>query len=388
MHYFMWLVAFRRPPLSSVGSLFGRWLLVSGLSVFLLSAGACTDSAQKEPVVQEPAFVLTDSLLSRIQLDTVRRLPVRDELKLTGKVTYDEEHVNKVFPLVSGIVTKVNARLGQYVRAGQVLAELQSSDIAGFRNDATAASASLATAERALAGTKELYQGGLASEREYEEARQEVLKARAEVQRNRAVGTIYGTKAASGAARYQVKAPEAGFVVEKAVNPRTLIRPDNDETMFTISDLKSVWVTGNVFEDDIARVQPGQQATITTLAFPGKVYHGQVDNAYSALDPESKVMKIRIRLPNPDNQLKPEMFANVTLTSLSDSVMLRVPSAALVFERSRNFVLVFHDRTHIETRPVTLGPSAGTFTYIRTGLKAGERVVSNDPLLLYHALNQ
>ncbi|WP_426061047.1 efflux RND transporter periplasmic adaptor subunit [Hymenobacter sp. B1770] len=363
---------------------------ISCIALLAASTGltSCTDSSKDKAAVPEPSFVLTDSLLSRIQLDTVRQRGVRDELKLTGKVTYDEEHVNKVFPLVSGIVTKVNASLGQYVQAGQVLAELESSDIASFRNESTAASATLATAQRNLTSARELYQGGLASEREYEEAKQEVLKARAEVQRNQAVGHIYGTKSASGAARYQVKAPAAGFVVEKAVNPRTLIRPDNDEAMFTISNLQSVWVVGNVFEDDIARVQPAQDAVVTTLAFPGKTYRGKVANAYSALDPESKVMKIRIRLPNPGNQLKPEMFANVMLTSLSDSVMVSVPSSALVFERSQNFVLVFHDRKHIETRPVTPGASAGGITYIRTGLKAGERVVSKDPMLLYHALNQ
>ena len=99
-------------------------------------------------------------------------------------------------------------------------------------------------------------------------------------------------------------------------------------------------------------------------------------------------MKVRIRLENPGNLLKPEMFANVTLTSLSDSVMLSVPSSALVFERSRNFVLVFHDRNNIETRPVTPTSSANGTTYLRTGLKPGERVVSKDPLLLYHALNK
>ena len=363
-----------------------------GLSFVGLAAGAfltgCNESGPQPVAVQESSFVLTDSLLSRLELDTVRQGPMRAELKLTGKVAYDEEHVTKVFPLVSGIVTKVNAGLGEYVEAGQVLAELESADIAGFRNEATAAQASLATAQRALASTKELYEGGLASEREYEEARQEMLKARAEVERNQAVGHIYGTKAGSGPARYQIKAPQAGFVVEKAVNPRTLIRPDNDQTLFTISNLQSVWITASVFEDDIARVQPGQPARITTLAFPGEAHQGTVDNAYSALDPESKVMRIRIRLPNPGQRLKPEMFANVTLTSLTDSVMLSVPSSALVFERSRNFVLVYHDRDHIETRPVTPGPSAGGITYLRTGLKPGERVVSKDPLLLYHALNQ
>jgi cobalt-zinc-cadmium efflux system membrane fusion protein len=362
------------------------------LPLLLLLAGfsACSEHPTEAPAGHPTAAapLLSDSLLARIALDTVRQQPVINELKLTAKIAYDEARVNKVYPLVGGIVTKVNVTLGQYVQAGQVLAEIESSDIATFRSEATTAGVDLAKARQELASTKELYDDGLASAREYKLAQQEVHRAQAEVQKNRQIGAIYGTQAGQSAARYLVKAPAAGFVVEKTVNPRTQLRADNDQPSFIISDLKTVWALGSVYEDDISRVRPGTPAIVKTLAYPDEPVTGKIDDAFSALDPESRVMTIRVPLPNPANKLKPEMFATITVSSATGARKLSVPSSALVFERSRSYVLVFHDRQHVETRPVETAGTAAGRTYLNGGVAPGERVVSRNVLLAYHTLNQ
>ena len=362
------------------------------LPILLLATGfsACSEHPAQAPASRAATAVpvLSDSLLARIALDTVRQQPVVNELKLTAKIAYDEARVNKVYPLVGGIVTKVNVTLGQYVKAGQVLAEIESSDIATFRSEATTASVDLAKARQELASTKELYTDGLASAREYKLAQQEVRRAQAEVQKNREIGSIYGTQAGQRAGRYLVKAPAAGFVVEKTVNPRTQLRADNDQPSFVISDLKTVWALGSVYEDDIARVRPGTPAVVKTLAYPDEPVTGKIDDAFSALDPESRVMTVRVPLQNADNKLKPEMFATITVASATGARKLSVPASALVFERSRSYVLVYHDRQHVETRPVeTAGTTAGR-TYLNGGVAPGERVVSRNALLAYHTLNQ
>ncbi|QNE38707.1 biotin/lipoyl-binding protein [Hymenobacter sp. NBH84] len=149
------------------------------------SLAACSEHNPDAPAAATAASapVVSDSLLARITLDTVRQRPVINELKLTAKIAYDESRVNKVFPLVGGIVTKVNVSLGQYVKAGQVLAELESTDIANFRSESTTATVELAKTRQELASTKELYEDGLASAREYQLAQQEVRRAQAEVQK-------------------------------------------------------------------------------------------------------------------------------------------------------------------------------------------------------------
>ncbi|UOR03637.1 efflux RND transporter periplasmic adaptor subunit [Hymenobacter aerilatus] len=353
------------------------------------SLAACSEHTPDAPTATtEPATsVVSDSLLARITLDTVQQRPVINELKLTAKIAYDESRVNKVFPLVGGIVTKVNVTLGQYVKAGQVLAEIESTDIANFRSESTTATVELAKTRQELASTKELYEDGLASAREYQLAQQEVRRAQAEVQKNRQIGAIYGTQQ-GGAARYLVKAPAAGFVVEKTVNPRTQLRSDNDQTMFVISDLNTVWALASVYEDDIARVRPGTPAVVKTLAYPDEPAEGKIDPAFSALDPDSRVLTVRVPLQNPGNKLKPEMFATVTVASPTGASKLSVPTSALVFERSRSYVLVFKDRNNIETRNVETAGTAGGHTYLNGGVEPGERVVSRNALLLYHTLNQ
>jgi cobalt-zinc-cadmium efflux system membrane fusion protein len=368
---------------------FMRYLLLV-LLVGAACVSACSEQPAKEPAGRPEAAapVLTDSLLARITLDTVRQQAVVNELKLTAKIAYDEAQVNKVFPLVSGIVTKVNVTLGQYVKAGQVLAEIESSDMATLRSESATAAVELAKVRQELASTKELYTDGLASAREYKLAQQEVRRAQAEVQKNREIGRIYGAQAGQRATRYLVKAPAAGFVVEKTVNPRTQLRPDNDQPSFVISDLKTVWALGSVYEDDISRVRPGTLATVKTLAYPEEPVTGKIDHAFSALDPESRVMTIRVPLPNPANKLKPEMFATITVSSPTGGRKLSVPSSALVFERSRSYVLVFHDRQHVETRPVETASTAAGHTYLNGGVAPGERVVARNALLVYHTLNQ
>ncbi len=364
--------------------------LLLGLLLAVASLAACSEQPANVPAVATAptAAVVSDSLLARIALDTVRQRPVVKELKLTAKIAYDESRVNKVFPLVGGIVTAVPVTLGQYVKAGQLLAEIESTDIATFRSEATTATVELAKARQALTSTKELFQDGLASAREYQVAQQEVRSAQAEVQKNRQIGAIYGAQPGQHGARYLVKAPAAGFVVQKAVNPRTQLRSDNDQPIFTISDLNTVWALASVYEDDIARVQPGTPAVVQTLAFPNEPTTGKIDPAFSALDPESRVLTVRVPLQNPGNKLKPEMFATVTVVSATGGRQLSVPSSALVFERSRSYVLVFRDRQHIETRAVEATGTASGYTYLKGGVEPGERVVSRNALLLYHTLNQ
>src|SRR5690606_19327670 len=126
----------------------------------------------------------------------------------------------------------------------------------------------------------------------------------------------------------------------------------NNQNLFTVSELNDVWVLANVFETDIAKVKEGYSADIVTISYPDKVFHGKVDKIYNFLDPATKTMQIRIRLDNKDMELKPEMFATITLRYNDGNSMIAVPSSALIFDRSKNYVLVFRDKYNIQVREV------------------------------------
>jgi membrane fusion protein, heavy metal efflux system len=187
--------------------------------------------------------------------------------------------------------------------------------------------------------------------------------------------------------QYVVKSPVSGFVVEKQVNNNMAIRPDNTNDLFTISDLKNVWVLANVYESNISQVHLGDNVDVTTLSYPGRVFHGKVDKVLNVLDPTNKVMKLRVVLPNPDYALKPGMFASITVINNTNDETLCVPAGSVIFENSQYYVLVYKSRSDVQITSVQVTGTNGNKTYISGGVQVGDKVIGSDAVMIYSALN-
>src|SRR3954453_5682216 len=199
--------------------------------------------AKKKDVPKEaPSYKLSDTMAHMILIDSVQLCNVNEELQLSGEVSYDENKVIKIFPRSSGQVLQSPVSLGDKVEAGQVLAVIKSADVAGNYADVSSADADVAIAKRQMDNQESLYKSGIASEREYEEAKQDYQKALAERQKINAQIQINGGGGASANGTYTLIAPSSGYIVEKKVNQGDFIRPDMGDNLFTISDLKDVWV--------------------------------------------------------------------------------------------------------------------------------------------------
>ncbi len=131
----------------------------------------------------------------------------------------------------------------------------------------------------------------------------------------------------------------------------------------------------------------GADADVITLSYPDKTFHGKVDKIFNIIDPDTKAMKVRIKLKNPDFLLKPEMKATIKLSHEQNEKMLAVPSSAVVFDKSKNFVMVYKSRSDIETRKVEVYRQVGDITYISSGVSEGEKVITTNQLQVYDALN-
>jgi cobalt-zinc-cadmium efflux system membrane fusion protein len=349
------------------------------LSVLLLI------SCEPKPVhEEEKAFRLSDTMMSRIRLDSVVTQPVRNELTLVGKVVADENRVIKVFPLVGGNVEEVKVELGDYVHKGQTLASIRSGEVADLERQTIQARSDLLLAEKNLRVAQDLFETKLTSQREVVSAQKELEQAQAEVNRITEVSRIYGIGKSS---IYTVKAPIDGYVIEKNVNRDMQLRSDNADNLFTIGQISEVWVLANVNESDIGKVRQGMEASIQTLSYPDEEFRGQVDKIYTVLDPNTKAMTVRIRLNNKAMKLKPEMHATVTLRYAAGGQLATVPASSIIFDRSKRYVLVYRGRADIETREVNVLKSLGSIAYISEGVKPGEKVISKDQLLVYNALN-
>lgn len=357
-----------------------KFMGYAGLLV-LLSACAKEHNAAED---KKEVFALTDTMLSRVKTEAVAMQPVRSQLRLIGRLVPDENRVIKVFPLVGGNVRDVRVELGDYVQKGQTLAVIQSSEVAGFNSELVQAQAELRLAEKNLQVAKEMYADKLSSERDVLSARREVEREEAELARLKEVLQIYGADRQSVAL---VKAPISGYVLEKNINQGTQLRSDDANAVFTISQLNQIWVMANVNESDIGRIKIGLPAQIQTLSYPDRVFHGTVDKVYNVLEQSTKTMQVRIRLTNERILLKPGMNASVTLAFEEGGSLPAIPANALIFDKSKQYVMVFRDRQHIDTREVQVLRTLGTMAYIRSGLKPGEKVITQSQLLIYDALN-
>jgi cobalt-zinc-cadmium efflux system membrane fusion protein len=274
--------------------------------------------------------------------------------------------------------------LGDYVRKGQTLAILKSVEMAGFSNDYTLAKSNLEIAKKSLEAANDMYKSGLTSQRDQLTARESYNQALSALQKAQRILNLNGGGMDGD---YVVKTPIDGFIVEKQVNNNMMIRTDNSTGLFTISDLKNVWVMANVYESNIANVKSGDSVQVTTLSYPGKIFHGKVDKIMNVLDPANKVMKLRIVLPNPAYLLKPEMFASVLVRNMENKKMISIPSSALIFDHSQYYVLIYKSNADITIRPVQVMNTVGDRSFISEGLSEGERLIGSQALLIYQELN-
>jgi cobalt-zinc-cadmium efflux system membrane fusion protein len=355
--------------------------IVIGFSLF-----ACIACKHTQPPSQ-PAndFPVADSIMATIPLDTVVMKPFLDAVTLNGKVTANENKVIRIFPMVSGKVVQVKVSLGDYVHRGQELATIMSGEIASYQADLVQASSDVNIAKKNLDATKDLYEGGLASAKDYATAQAQYESALANLKR---VQELLQINDGSHQSLSVIRSPIDGFIINKQINPDMMIRPDNSNELFTISDLKDVGVIANVYESNIPDVHENDSVQITTLAYPGKIFKGRISQMMHVLDPVNKVMQVRIVLPNPDYLLKPEMFASVTVVHPEKKLMMCIPDKDLIFDHSRYYVLIYHGLHHIEIRPVDVAKEVNGQAFIASGLKPGERILGDQQLLIYQALNQ
>ncbi len=334
--------------------------------------------------VEKPKYVIADSLLKTLHIDSVTKCPLINSLTLTGKVSFNEEKVNRIFPMLSGVITDVNVQLGDYVTKGQKLGIIRSSEMAGYGNDLVTSNTNLLIAKKNMDAAEDMYKSGLMSEKDFVTAQQMYKQAQSQRTRSTQVLQINGGNTQG---EFVVRAPISGFVVEKQVNSNMAIRNDNSNNLFTISDLKNVWVIANVYESNITQVHVGDDAQVTTLSYPDRMFKGKVDQVLNVLDPTNKVMKIRVILPNEDYALKPEMFASVNVISQKNSDALCIPSSALIFDQSQYFVLIYKTPSDVKIAPVKIISNNADKSYISGEVHEGDKVIASNAILIYEAMN-
>ncbi|MEC3877705.1 efflux RND transporter periplasmic adaptor subunit [Chryseobacterium sp. T9W2-O] len=336
-----------------------------------------------QPQVKK-GFELSNTMLGSIALVKVQKKYIEDDFNFYGKISADNNSYIDVYPLVSGNVLNVNVELGDYVKKGQVLATIRSTEMADVQKDVSDAETDLVVAQNNLHVAKEMYAGKLNTERDVLEAKSQLQKAQDQIQRANAISMVYNIKKGN---IYNVVAPISGYIVKKNINKDMQLRSDRSDNIFDVANTTKVWVIINVNESDIDKISLGMKARVSTLSYPDKVFDGKIDKIFKIIHPETNAMQARVVLDNQNGLLIPESKATIKVTSSENTMAATVPSKAVIFDDNRSFVIVYKSRTDVKVREIKVLKQVGDITYVSEGLSEGEQVVTNNQLLIYRSLN-
>jgi cobalt-zinc-cadmium efflux system membrane fusion protein len=356
--------------------------MVLGAWTFTVAIGVV--AAQERPATAYPLDPKWRDFVHTIRLQPA---PLPTAFRATGKVTYDETRTQHVAAPVAGRVTDVTVNLGDQVEAGTPLMALSSPEAGALQADIMRAQQALSLASRGWERTQQLRADGAVSSKEAAQAESDYKVAQAEYQRLTAQRRALGLTSKDAGMRLVLRARQAGTVVERNVRLGQEVRGDSGDVLMTLSDLDAVWVQADLYEQDLGRLHVGDPVQVSVAAYPHAIFPGEVAALGDILDPQTRTLKVRCRVPNAARRLKPEMFATVALAR-PDRLGLVVPSTAVVRQGAQLFVLVTDEAQHnVRERPVQLGPAHGGQQQVLGGLTEGETIITDGALFVHHALH-
>jgi len=355
-----------------------------------IKAHACDECRYEVGVVKVPASLFAEGLLRR---DTAQARAIGVPLRLTGEVRFDERRVAHVSSQAEGIIRRVHVTLGDAVRRGRPLVELDSVAIGEAQAAHLEAQAMLGLSRRSHERLAALRAEGIASEKELLQARQALdaaaIRADAAIGRltrlGMAAATVRGLTPALATGRLVLRAPTDGTVLKMHAVAGELAR--SEESLITVGDNSTLWVWADLYEKDLQAVADAQAKTplaaeVTVRAFADDRFPGTVDLVSPSMSASSRTVKLRVAVDNPGGRLLAGMFAQVDVFLPSGDHRLTVPGGAVLRDEGREFVFVHHEGDYFVRRPVQPGRAFAGLVEIRSGLSAGETVVARGAFLL------
>ena len=382
-----------------VGIAFVAWLLWPGKSGKPVPAPRSVsfgESPGQPAMPTEQKLTLSPEQLQRagLKIETVGERPALEaETQMTtGIVQANVYKETPVVSLVGGIVRRVGPELGQNVRRGQQVAVVFSNELADSQSKYLTAIAELDEHHRHHARTVKLVEIGAASREELEMANTKLKDAESNVANLRQkllllgmssqrVNSLKSTSQISS--EVSVPSPSSGTITSRTVNPGEVI--ESNKELMRVTDLSSVWVIGQVYEKDLAKIHMGSGANITSETYPNRTFRGRVSYVDPKIDQATRTAQVRIELANPGQMFKIGMYVNVGFATLgaAEKTMPVVPKDAVQNIGNQQYVfLATQNPNEFVLRPVRLSPERNGFYPVIEGVNVGERIVTQGSFLL------
>jgi Cu(I)/Ag(I) efflux system membrane fusion protein len=344
-----------------------------------ISLGGCrSDSAGTEAAVPEATPVVrlvrqqgveliqfNASDVPGLSMVQVQNIEMPGILETSGQITYDDRSVSTIVSRVQGRIEQTRVSLWDNVQRGERIVALYSPDFMTAESEYLQAhESSTLIAAPGIRGSSD-FAGALS------------LAARRKLQfLGMSDADINAIKAPDPTV--WMRAPISGTVVDNKVQRGAAVNPG--DVLFSLGTLNEVWITGDIYEDDLARVHVGQDLSAVTTAFPDEVFHGVIDRISPNVDPSTHTLQLRCEVKNPGGKLKPQMLAKVSIVTRPGEALV-IPQDALVFDIDNYYAFVEVSPGTFEHRKVSIASwSRVGFARVTSGLKAGDRVVSGETL--------
>ena len=374
-----------------------RSFFVLSLSAALLVLVGCTAHADPAAEAPPPANVVpgADPALFKVDhpeqfpLAAAEEHPTTSELVVTGTVTPDVARNVPVVSLASGRVVAIHARLGDTVQKGQLLLTIRSDDVAGGFDAYRKAVSDELLARKQLNRALDLYAHGAIAQQDLEVAQDTADDAKVTLETATEHLRLLGNDPDKPMGIVEIVAPTTGIITDQEVTNAATVQAYSSPSPFTISDISTIWIVCDVYENDLPSVRLGDTAEIILNAYPDQPLKGKVSNIGAVLDPSIRTAKVRIEVQNP-GMMRLGMFVRATFRGQKTEMHTMVPASAVLRMHDRDFVFIpapdrKFRRVEVVSGDVLTGDT--NLQEIQSGLKPGQQVVTN-ALVLDHVLAQ
>lgn len=348
---------------------------LAAATALLFFSGCESHKAADASDTPAPQYRVFDTVVAHVE-------PVHDALTLAARVQANPTTVVHIYPPISGRVLALKVLPGQEVAKGQIVGMLQSTDLQQARSDYEKAKIEAARADLQLNRGRDLLQHQVMAQKDFDDLNAVDEAAHAELSRSLQTLHILGYKETDTSDLVAIRSPIQGVVLDVNTASGELQRSlDNATSIATIANISDVWVMADLYPRDVQDVRRGQPVEVRVNGYPNNVYHGVVDNISDAVDPQTLTLKVRVVLPNPHHQLKPQMYATVAVTNQTRKAIV-VPATAVIRDGVSTYVYVQTGKNKYERRDVRVGEAHDTSVEITGGLNEGDHVVSTGAELL------
>lgn len=372
-----------------------RWYAAAAMAAVLVAGGCKSkpkEAANAASAANDPNVVaVTPALAENLKFGTPQMVDVTGTLQVAARVETDAQRIARVGSPVAGRILKLLVFEGQNVRAGAVLATLHSTNLSDTQFALVKAASQEALAAAAEKRAEQLVAADVIGRAELERRRAERLQAATEAASYRT--QLLGLGMTEGQIRqlensrklsadYPIVAPKSGTVLKREITIGQVVQPA--DLAFTIADLSSVWITADVPEQEAGILKAGMDVQVRVPALPELKLNGKLTFVSPIVDPATRTVQVRMDVPNPNGQLKPDQLASMTFTGHSDR-KLTVPNAAVVREDNKDHVFVQIGPQKYILREVTLGEEENDRRVVLSGVTQAERIVTDGA---FHLNNQ